>query len=210
MRKSIRFVLLGIAVTVVGALGATSAQAATGVSVSAQRIGVSGVLTMNSLLTCTVLLELTLNSTTLTKTTLGSKGSVTAGSITNCNLAGGGRVLTPIPIYYTGFTGRLPNIERIRINAGDASNPVGFQITNLTPLACPLFGASPLYGGAADFNLADVDFVLNSSTGQVTAVAFGNSEALSENTSTTCPNEATIRGQLTVFLGTAPTVTLVD
>jgi hypothetical protein len=209
MRKGIRLFVLATCFAIVGMLGmSTIAQASSGIRVSRTVIGVSGRLTMNTLLVCDVLLELSLNNVTLLKTTADQKGTVSRGSITNCNVAGGGTILTPIPIFYNGFSGTLPNISRIDIRAGSAAAPVGFQINNLLG-ACGLLPGTALYGGSATPVLNRVS--LNVSAGTVTGVDFTLTNPLNKFSGTSgCPATATIRGTLSSFLSPgAPTVALI-
>lgn len=189
----IRVLLVAAAVVVVGAmLGAGTAQASRGISASATRIGASGVLTMNGLIPCQVLLELTLSSSTILKSTSSAQGTANGGWIRNCTGATDGAILGPIPVSYASFNGTLPAITGINVTAAGA----GFQLNSI-----PLCG-SALYRG----NLTGI--TINSSGGSVTGVTF-NSNSLPRSTGgATCPSNATIRGTLNTLLS-AVTIALV-
>lgn len=194
MSKKFYAVALGLLVAAVGLVSGT-AQASRGVSLSATTISASGQLTLNGSVICTVSLTLVARSSTVTKTVGTTQANVTAGTITACSGLGmqRGTVLIPaggIPVQYASFSGTLPSITSININA---INP-GFEITGTL--------ATCLYQG----NLNGIRFVV--SGGRVTAASFTGSNALPLSRGTLfCPSTGTITGSLAV--AAPPTVTLV-
>ncbi|MGB7159235.1 MAG: hypothetical protein WBD40_14295 [Tepidisphaeraceae bacterium] len=190
-----KFSMLFVAALAVlaGMFGAASAQAATGIRVSSSSIGAGGRLTMNGNVICDVLLTLTLTANPIAKRTGVNQGTA-AGTIRNCSgggATGAGTVLAGITVQYQSFSGTLPNITRITINAPNA----GFQLATIV--------GNCLYGG----NLTGVG--LTASALAVTAADFGASATLPRvSGSGLCPASAQIRGVLAV-LGTPPTITLV-
>ena len=194
MIKSIRLALVSAAVVILGAMAfASTAQASRGISSSHTRIGVSGNLTMNGLVVCDVLLELTLASSSIAKSTSPAQGTVTAGDIPRCSAgATQGDILFPIPVSYASFNGTLPNISRINVTAGTVANPVGFFLEGL-----PFCAAGALFGGAASPTMSGISF--NVAGGQITGVTFNS--ALNRNAGgALCPSRGTIEGTLTTFL----------
>jgi hypothetical protein len=197
MSKYFKMLAMAMAFVVIAALGASTAQASRGISLSATTIGASGVLTMNGVLTCDVLLSLTANSLTLSKTTGTNQARANGGYIRNCagSLAGSpntGAILGPINLQYRSFGGALPAITRINIIAPNAA----FSVNTIA--------GNCLYAGALD----NVGFDIAS--GRISGVDFDATNALARSSgSILCPSTGTIRGDLTTFLPSAPTVTLV-
>lgn len=191
--SKLKLSLLAVAIVMVGAFGATTAQASRGITVTQTRITATGVLTLNGGLTvCNVSLTLSLGSTTLTKTRGTNQGSVTAGSITGCSgLASSGAVLTPINVQYDTFAGTLPNITSISIVAPNA----GFSLNTL--------GGTCLYGGS----LSGVRFLVTG--GAISNVDFTGSNAIAKvSGGALCPSTGTITGPMTVTT-TVPRIALV-
>jgi hypothetical protein len=196
MSKYFKLLALALSFVVIAALGASTAQASRGISLSSNTIGASGRLTMNGVLTCDVLLSLTVTNPIVKGLSI-NQGRASGGHIRNCagSLAGSpntGAILGPINIQYAGFSGTLPRITRITIIAVSA----GFSINTIA--------GNCLYGG----NLNSVGFDISGST--VSGVDFDSTNGLSRASgSILCPATGTIRGDLTAFLPSAPTVTLI-
>jgi hypothetical protein len=197
MHKSFKLLLMAVGFLTVALMGASTAQASRGISLSATTIGASGSLTMNSVITCDVLLSLTANSNTLTKTTGTTQATANGGYIRNCtgSLAGNpatGAILGPINIQYRSFAGTLPNITKINILAPNAA----FSLNTVAGLC--------LYAGSLDGVGFDV------SGGAISSVNFNGSSALAKSSGgLLCPSSGSISGLLTGFLPSAPTVTLI-
>lgn len=190
--------LLATALVALTALTASTAQASNGVSTSATDITASGSLTMTGGIVCNVTLNLTLGSSTIAKraatfgginaarsTITGCTGILAARSPNNT-----GTILTGITTAYRSFTGTLPNIDRININAPGA----GFLLNTVA--------GSCLYGGTLD----GISF--NVSGGAISTVTFSGGTIPRVSGGGLCPTTGGITGTLTVT-GTAPTVTLV-
>lgn len=199
MHKHFKLLFMAAAFLTVALLGASTAQASRGISLSSTTIGASGVLTMNGVLTCDVLLSLTARSSTLSKTTGTTQATANGGYIRNCSgsLAGSpntGAILGPINIEYASFDGTLPNIRKINIIARAAAFSVNTVAGNC------------LYQG----DLSGVGFDLNGANpGSVLDVDFTGSNTLPKASgSFLCPSTGQITGKLNTLLS-AVTVTLV-
>lgn len=198
MKRHVKTLLMLAALLVLATfLGAGAAQASRGLSLSSTVIGASGVLTINGVITCDVLLALTLNSNTLMKTTGTNQGTANGGYIRNCSgsLAGSpntGAILGPLNVQYASFQGTLPNITKINVVVPNAA-----WVNNTVAGPC-------LYAG----NLTGLGFDIGSGT--VRWVDFNGTNALPKSSGGfLCPSTRTISGVLATFLPAAPTVTLV-
>jgi hypothetical protein len=204
MPRYFKMLAMALAFVVIATLGASTAQASSGVRLSSTTIGASGRLTMNGILVCEVLLQLTASSLTLLKNAAPVQARASRGYIRNCtgSLAGTpptGDILNVIDLKYRGFTGTLPNISRINVIAPiTTGSPNGAQFSvNTIANVC-------LYQGALD----GIGFDL--SGGRITGVDFDATNPLPKASgSILCPSTGTIRGDLTTFLPSAPTVTLI-
>ena len=198
MHKRFKLLFMAAAFLMVALLGASTAQASTGISLSTTTIGASGQLVLNGVLTCDVLLSLTANSRTLTKTTGTNQAVANGGYIRNCagSLAGSpntGAILGPINVQYASFEGGLPTITKINITAPNAAFSVNAAVAG-----------NCLYSG----NLRGVGITRNSGTGAATGVRFDSNALPKASGSFLCPSTGTIVGTLGTLLN-AVTITLI-
>lgn len=185
--------MIATLVVISGAFGATVSQA-TRLSINnSGPITATGVLTLNSVVTCDVSLTLTANRT-IAKTTLAAVGSVTAGTIRNCNRVfgfTGGTVLGPIPVNFGRILGTLPAITGIAITGLRAR----FNLISTTIGTCEYTGNQ-----AALFTVA--------TGGLITRADFTPSGLPQSNVNPLCPTRGDIAGALRVQ-GTPPNVFLI-
>lgn len=173
------------------ALQAGGASASSGIAFSSGTIAAGGVVTMNSLGTCTVLTTMQLNSTTIRKTVGASIGSDTRITVSGCTggIITAATIATPTTIQYSSFTGTLPNITEI--------NTV---VPNVTISATTPFGTCVYAGERRRKILLELL--------DVTIFRWISETVVKRSGSALCPSQVTIGGDLRT-LGTPPTVRLV-
>jgi hypothetical protein len=192
---------LGIACAMLLAL-AWPAQASRGIQIgrgSSQTIGVSGVLTLTGggfTVTCSALLSISTDGTIYKVPSLPSWESfVQPSSLSNCTFPmtpGTQSVNTDILLRYLGFTGGLPSIAGIELEALHFGITVG------------VLGVA----GCLYTNDVRTRVLVNAATGALTGVEF-SSATLVTSPGGPCPASWTMRGILSTFLAPPPSVTLV-
>lgn len=192
---------LGLACAMLLAL-AWPAQASRGVQIArggSQTIGASGVLTLRSgaiTVTCNALLSIATDGTIFKVPSLPSWESFTQpSSLSGCTFpmtSGAQLVNTDILLRYLGFTGTLPSITGIDLEA------LHFGIT------VSMFGGP---AGCLYTNDIRVRLSVNAGTGTLRAVEFNSATLITSPG--LCPASWTISGALSTLLAPAPVVVLV-